>query len=106
MLAVQRALGRIDERPQQGMFHHGKFYIVTGWIFEAQRLEVEPLPNRRRPPRTGPTALAPTASPLTSSETQRAPEGLSREGPEATGALCWLTWRFIQHLRSNPCGAA
>jgi len=19
----------IDERPQQGMFHHGKFYIVT-----------------------------------------------------------------------------
>ena len=29
ILTVRRALGRIDERPQQGMFHHGKFYIVT-----------------------------------------------------------------------------
>jgi hypothetical protein len=48
VLAVQRALGRIDERPQQGKFHHGKFYIVTSWIFEAQRLGVE-LPSVAKP---------------------------------------------------------
>src|SRR5215468_1853931 len=48
MLAVQRALRRIDERPQQGKFHHGKFYIVTSWIFETQRLAVE-LPSVAKP---------------------------------------------------------
>jgi hypothetical protein len=51
MLAVQRALGRIDERPQQGKFHHGKFYIVTSWIFETQRLAVE-LPCVAKPKAT------------------------------------------------------
>src|SRR5215468_9248355 len=48
MLAVQRALRRIDERPQQRKFHHGKFYIVTSWIFETQRLAVE-LPSVAKP---------------------------------------------------------
>ena len=48
MLAVQRALGRIDERPQQVKFHHGKFYIVTSWIFETQRIAVE-LPSVAKP---------------------------------------------------------
>jgi hypothetical protein len=48
MLAVQRSLGRIDERPQQGEFHHGKFYIVTSWMFETQRLAVE-LPSVAEP---------------------------------------------------------
>ena len=47
MAAVQRALGRIDERPQQGKFHHGKFYIVTSWIFETQRLAVELPPTAK-----------------------------------------------------------
>jgi hypothetical protein len=48
MVSAQRALGRSDERPQQVTFVHRKLYIVTCWIFEAQRIAVK-LPSVAKP---------------------------------------------------------
>jgi hypothetical protein len=48
MVSAQRPLGRSEECPQQGTFVHCKFYIVTGWIFEAQRIAVK-LPSVAKP---------------------------------------------------------
>ena len=48
MVSAQRTLGRSEERPQQGTFVHCKLYIVTGWIFEAQRIAIK-LPSVAKP---------------------------------------------------------
>src|SRR5262249_43229413 len=109
MLAVQRALRRIDERPQQGKFHHGKFYIVTSRIFETQRLAVE-LPSVGKPkavmacrPSRADGNTSHASAPRCVQKTGEPPVPY-REGPP--GLPLGKFGGSSSVSRSNPCGAA